>query len=209
MTDFASARAAMVDDQIARRGVDNARVLEAMRAIPRERFVAPDLADFAYEDCALPIDCGQTISQPYIVALMLAAADPQPGDNLLEIGAGCGYAAAVAGRLARRVVTIERHRPLAEGARQRLTALGATNVDVHVGDGSLGWPTEAPYDCILVTAGAADIPVALKDQLAVGGRLVAPVGAGAQRLVKLTRRAAGKFEQEDLGGVAFVPLVRD
>lgn len=207
MTDFTEARRAMVEDQIARRGVRNPRVLAAMGDVPREKFVARGYEDFAYEDGPLPIACGQTISQPYIVALMLEAADPKPGDRLLEIGTGCGYAAAVAGKVAGQVVTVERHGELAEAARERLKQLGADNVHVRVGDGTGGWPAGAPYDCIVVTAGAAEIPAALKAQLAVGGRLVMPVGAGYQRLVKLTRTGEDTFAEEDLGGVAFVPLV--
>lgn len=211
MTDdaaFATARAAMVDRQIAGRGIADPAVLQAMRDVPRHAFVPDDLQWRAYDDTPLPIGEGQTISQPYIVALMLEAAALRPGDRVLDIGAGSGYACALAGRLAGRVVAIERHARLADAARERLARLGADNVVVHCADGSGGWPDDAPYDAILVAAGGPRVPEALRAQLAPGGRLVMPVGAVRldQRLVRVTRRGDG-FDEQDLGGVLFVPLV--
>ena len=199
----------MVDAQIAGRGVRDRAVLEAMRSVPREVFVAAGLRDRAYDDTPLSIGTGQTISQPYIVALMLEAAAIAPGDHVLEVGAGSGYAAAVAARLALHVDAIERHATLARAAAQRLAGLGLANVAIHEADGSVGWPAGAPYDAIVVSAAGAYVPAALREQLAVGGRLVMPVGerAWGQRLLKLTRIDAGTFRQEDLGGVVFVPLV--
>ncbi len=199
----------MVDAQIAGRGVRDRAVLEAMRSIPREAFVAARLRDRAYDDTPLSIGTGQTISQPYIVALMLEAAAIGPGDRVLEVGAGSGYAAAVAARLAAHVDAVERHAGLARAAAERLASLGCANVAIHEADGSVGWPAGAPYDAIVVSAAGPDLPAALREQLAVGGRLVMPVGerGWGQRLLKLTRIDAGTFRQEDLGGVVFVPLV--
>ena len=199
----------MVDAQIAGRGVRDRAVLEAMRSVPREAFVATRLRDRAYDDTPLPIGTGQTISQPYIVALMLEAAAIGPADRVLEVGAGSGYAAAVAGRLAAHVDAVERHATLARAAAERLAALGFANVAIREADGSIGWPAGAPYDAIVVSAAGPHLPAALREQLAVGGRLVMPVGerGWGQRLLKLTRIDAGTFRQEDLGGVVFVPLV--
>jgi len=202
------ARNRMVDAQIARRGIKDARVLAAMRAVPRENFTAPGFEEFAYEDSALPIAEGQTISQPYIVGAMLAGAELEPDDKLLEVGAGSGYAAAVASRIAGQVLAIERHAALTEAATQRLAALGYTNVTLKTGDGSRGWPEEAPFDAIIVSAGGPSVPEALKQQLAIGGRLVIPVGpADEQRLIRLTRTGDDSFEQDDLGAVRFVKLI--
>jgi protein-L-isoaspartate(D-aspartate) O-methyltransferase len=203
-----TARNRMVDAQIARRGIKDARVLAAMRAVPRENFTAPGFEEFAYEDSALPIAEGQTISQPYIVGAMLAGAELEPGDKLLEVGAGSGYAAAVASRIAGQVLAIERHAALTEAATQRLAALGYTNVTLKTGDGSRGWPEEAPFDAIIVSAGGPSVPETLKQQLAIGGRLVIPVGpADEQRLIRLTRTGEESFEQDDLGAVRFVKLI--
>src|SRR4051812_9383249 len=203
-----TARNRMVDAQIARRGIKDARVLAAMRTVPRENFTAPGFEEFAYEDSALPIAEGQTISQPYIVGAMLAGAELEPGDKLLEVGAGSGYAAAVASRIAGQVLAIERHAALTEAATQRLAALGYTNVTLKTGDGSRGWPEEAPFDAIIVSAGGPSVPEALKQQLAIGGRLVIPVGpADEQRLIRLTRTGEESFEQDDLGAVRFVKLI--
>jgi protein-L-isoaspartate(D-aspartate) O-methyltransferase len=209
MIDLEDARERMVQRQVARRGVHDERVLDAMRQTPRERFVPEGLREFAYDDSPLPIEAGQTISQPYIVGLMAAAAQIQPDDRVLEIGTGSGYAAAVLARLADRVHTIERHDDLARTARERLAQLSLDNVEVHLGDGTHGWPSAAPYDAILVAAGGPAIPQALKDQLDLGGRLVMPVGErrGEQRLIRVTRTAANHFEEDDLGGVTFVPLI--
>jgi protein-L-isoaspartate(D-aspartate) O-methyltransferase len=209
MTDHRGAREHMVRAQIAARGIRDSRVLEAMRTVPREAFLPPELAEFAYEDHPLPIAEGQTISQPYIVALMTAALLLDPSDRVLEIGTGSGYAAAILGRVARDVYTIERHGELAEAAAARLRALGATNVHVRHGDGTRGWSEHAPYDAIVVTAGGPRVPEALLAQLAVGGRLVIPVGEDRelQRLVRVTREADGSLHEEDLGDVRFVPLI--
>jgi len=198
----------MVDVQIARRGIRDPHILEAMRAVPRERFVPEGMAEFAYEDAPLPIEAGQTISQPYIVAAMIEAAEIAPGDRVLEVGAGSGYAAAVIAQIALEVVAVERHGNLAAAARDRLAELGYRNVRVMVGDGTLGQPDRAPFDAILVSAGGPDVPEALKQQLRVGGRLVIPVGdPGSQTLCKLTRMGPDDFETEDRGAVTFVPLI--
>ena len=199
----------MVATQIAARGIRDARVLDAMRNVPRHAFVAANLRREAYEDSPLPIEEGQTISQPYIVALMLESARLAPTDRMLEIGAGSGYASAVAGRLVAHVDAVERHRALVELARERLVRIGCRNVDVHVGDGSAGWPAGAPYDAIVVAAAGPRVPQPLREQLAAGGRLVIPVEAehGTQRLVLVTRGSGDDFREDDLGGVMFVPLV--
>ncbi len=202
-------REEMVEAQLRARGIRDERVLSAFREVPREAFVPEDLAEFAYEDAPLPIEEGQTISQPYIVALMTTALELDPGDRVLEVGTGSGYAAAILGRVAREVDTIERHEPLARIAAERLTRLGFDNVRVHHGDGTLGWPEHAPYDAIIVAAGGPGIPPALIEQLRPGGRLVLPVGEGrgVQKLVRATRQADGSLASEDLGDVRFVPLI--
>ena len=207
--DFARARAEMVEHQIARRGVRDPLVLEAMARIPREAFVLPGWEEEAYEDQPLPIAERQTISQPFIVAYMIEAAALKPGDRALEIGTGSGYAAAVMAPIAERVYTIERHPALAESARQRLRDLGFDNVEVRVGDGTLGWPDAQPFDAIIVTAGGPKVPAGLRAQLAVGGRLVIPVGESTHRqsLVRVTRDSPSDYREEDLADVAFVPLV--
>lgn len=209
MLDFEHARHHMVDAQIARRGVRDARVLDAMRRVPREKFVDQGFEEFAYEDSPLPIGEGQTISQPFIVAHMIEAAELEPGERVLEIGTGSGYAAAVMSQVADLVFTMERHTRLAESARCRFERLGYRNIEVRTGDGTEGWPEEAPFDAIIVAAGGPTPPPALKEQLDIGGRLIIPIGSEqrSQRLVRITRIAAGKFEEEDLGGVMFVPLV--
>ncbi len=208
MTDYAKLRDQMVDVQIARRGVRDEHVLSAMRAIPRERFTGDTMAEFAYEDAALPIAEGQTISQPYIVAAMVEAAEIRPGDRVLEVGAGSGYAAAVMSRIAAHVFAIERHDALGRLAAERMQALGYDNVDILVGDGTRGLPDEAPFDAILVAAGGPDVPQALKEQLAIGGHLVIPVGrSGSQKLCKVTRLSSSQYEEENLGAVTFVPLI--
>jgi protein-L-isoaspartate(D-aspartate) O-methyltransferase len=197
----------MVEAQIAGRGIRDARVLAALRKVPRHRFVPADEADSAYQDRPLPIGLGQTISQPYMVALMTEALRLAGDENVLEVGTGSGYQAALLAELAHQVTTVERHAPLAERARQVLADLGYTNVAVVVGDGTLGWPLTAPFDAIIVTAGAPHVPPALQDQLADGGRLVIPAGSGGfQSLLRITRHGT-RFEQEDLGGCVFVPLI--
>jgi protein-L-isoaspartate(D-aspartate) O-methyltransferase len=209
VSDFFRARNRMVDRQIARRGVRDPAVLEAMRRVPREVFVEPGFEEFAYEDGPLPIGENQTISQPYIVALMLEAATMAPGDRVLEVGAGSGYTAAIMSRIAERVYAIERYASLATSARQRYMTLGYENIELRVSDGAKGWPDAAPFDAILVSAGGADVPGALKEQLTVGGRLIIPVGARDHRqtLLRLTRTSADDYEEEPLGIVSFVPLV--
>ena len=209
MPDLAETRYWMVERQVRRRGVEDERVLEALRAVPREAFVPREMEEFAYEDSALPVEAGQTISQPYIVGLMLAAAGLQAGDRVLEVGAGTGYAAAVAARLAACVFAIERDAGLARTAATRLAQLEVENVEIRQGDGTLGWPEAAPFDAIIVSAGGPDVPQALADQVAVGGRLVIPVGEtrDRQRLLKMTRVEAGRWVSEDLGEVMFVPLI--
>jgi protein-L-isoaspartate(D-aspartate) O-methyltransferase len=201
-------RRTMVDHQIAARGVTDTAILDAMRTVPREAFVPADLAAFAYDDRPLPIEAGQTISQPYIVALMIEAAAIRPGDHVLEIGAGSGYAAAVVSRIAARVHAVERHAELADLARARMARLGYRNVVIRAADGTCGWPDQAPFDAILVSAGGPDIPEPLCAQLAIGGRLVMPVGAADwQRLIRVTRQGGNAYREEDLAGVSFVPLV--
>lgn len=211
MPDFARARGRMVDAQLARHGIGDPRVLDAMREVPREAFVEPGLRDLAYEDCPLSIGEGQTISQPYIVALMAEAAELKPTDRVLEVGAGSGYAAAVLSRIASEVYGIERFPSLIGAARARLARLGYENVELRCGDGTLGWPKAAPFDAILVAASADAVPSAFKDQLAVGGRLVMPVNTRGQlfrqSLRKLRRLTAEEYEESDLGPVVFVPLV--
>jgi protein-L-isoaspartate(D-aspartate) O-methyltransferase len=199
----------MVDAQIARRGIRDAAVIGAMRQVPREEFVNPGYEEFAYEDTPLPIDEEQTISQPYIVALMIEAAGVSPGTSVLEIGAGSGYAAALLSRIAKSVYAVERHASLAESARRRFEKLGYDNIQLRTGDGTTGWADAAPFDAILVSAAGAGVPPALRDQLAIGGRLVIPVSEKrrSQRLRKITRVGRTRFEEEDLGAVSFVPLI--
>ena len=197
----------MVDVQIVRRGIRDRAVLAAMRTVPREKFVPEPLVEFAYEDAPLPIEADQTISQPYIVAAMIEAAEIGVDDRVLEVGAGSGYAAAVLGEIAAEVIAIERRSELVRLAARRLADLGYGNVSVRQGDGTLGASDDAPFDAILVAAAGPEIPEALKDQLRLGGRLVIPVGEpGSQSLCKLTRTHDG-FEREDLGAVALVPLI--
>lgn len=182
MRNYEKQRARMVETQIAGRGVRDERVLNAMRAVPRERFISEAMAEFAYEDSPLPIEEGQTISQPYIVAAMIEAAEIAPGDRVLEVGAGSGYAAAVIGQIAGEVYAIERHEALSRMAQERFEALGYDNIILRVGDGTKGWPDAGPFEAILVAAGGPEVPQALKAQLAIGGRLV------------IARRRAGRPE---------------
>ncbi|APG86017.1 protein-L-isoaspartate O-methyltransferase [Sinorhizobium americanum CCGM7] len=208
MIDFSHARERMILSHLSRRGIRDPDVLEAMRIVPREAFVEPGFEEFAYEDSALSIGHGQTISQPFIVALMTEKAEVQPGDTVLEIGTGSGYAAAILSRIAADVYTVERHAGLAETAERRFAKLGYDNISVRVGDGTTGWPEAGPFDAILVAAGGPDVPQALKEQLDLGGHLVIPVGPrDEQRLMKITRVNAATFEEHDLGGVRFVPLI--
>jgi len=203
----AQRRRAMVERQLRARGITDERVLGAMAAVPRERFVDPGTEDDAYEDGPLPIGCAQTISQPYVVALMLELAEIGPDERVLEVGAGSGYVAALMGRLAREVVAVEHHGELAEQARGRLAALGVDNVRVVVADGKRGCPEAAPFDAIVVSAAATEVPAPLTEQLAPGGRLVLPRGgAGFQLLMRIVKHADGRLEESEHGGVAFVPL---
>ena len=209
MADFAAEREKMVRQQIAGRGLTAPQLLDALRAVPRELFVPEGVRDLAYEDGPLPIEAGQTISQPYIVALMIHSAGIAPGDKVLEIGAGSGYAAAVMSRIAGQVIAVERHAELAALARERMARLGFDNVRIVDGDGTGGLPDEAPFGAILCAASGSHVPEALRLQLCVGGSLVMPVGQpdAVQTLVKVTRRSERDFEQEDLGPVRFVPLI--
>lgn len=208
MSDFRSARERMVDRQIVRRGVRDTSVLAAMRRVPRDAFVPAHLHEFAYDDTPLPIGRGQSISQPYIVAMMLEAAELQSGDRVLEVGTGSGYGAAVAAEIAAHVDSIERDPTLAGSARERLRHLGYANTHVYLADGTAGLPHHAPYDAIIAAAGGPRVPQALRSQLAHGGRLVIPVGPDPdhQRLVKIVRRAEDDYDEHALGDVRFVPL---
>jgi protein-L-isoaspartate(D-aspartate) O-methyltransferase len=201
-------RAAMIATQLRGRGIRSLAVLDALAAVPREAFVDPELRAVAYADRPLPIGYGQTISQPYIVALTAELLALHRTEHVLEIGTGSGYAAAILGRLAKRVDTIERIPELAERARATLASLGITNVHVHCADGSLGWPTGGPYDAIAVAANAPSPPPSLRAQLAIGGRLVLPVGdERRQRLVRIVRDDGDVFDERRLAPVAFVPLL--
>lgn len=207
--DYQDARQAMVVLQLKRRGLTDPRVLAAMGQVPRHRFVPGGMSSMAYGDYPLPIGEGQTISQPYIVALMTEWAQLQPGDKVLEVGTGSGYQAAVLSEITPEVFSVEIRPDLAQKAAARLKSLGYSRVRVKSGDGYLGWPEEAPFDAILVTAAAPRVPPALAEQLKEGGRLVIPLGdpAGAQTLVRL-RRVQGKLKEEASLPVRFVPLVR-
>lgn len=207
-TEMERQRKAMVTRQLAARGIEDERVLAAMSEVPREAFVPDKLQEFAYEDSALPIEAGQTISQPYIVAQMIELAEMGREDIVLEVGAGSGYAAAVMGRLAKRVIAIERHEVLVKKARERMAFLGYDNVEIVLGDGTKGWPDAAPFDAILVAAGGPVVPPALKEQLAEGGRLIIPISSTTHEvLTRIRRTGADTFEEEGHGLVAFVPLV--
>ena len=207
---FRQARLAMVADQVAARGVKDPRVLDAMRAVPRHEFVPLTLRDDAYVDSPLPIGHGQTISQPYIVALMTELARPSPADRVLEVGTGSGYQAAVISRLVSRVFTVELVDPLAQSASAVLRRLGYANVTVRSGDGYLGWPEEAPFDIILVTAAPEEVPAALVAQLKPGGRLIVPVGRvwDVQDLQLIEKDAGGKVKTRSVIPVRFVPMVK-
>ncbi len=209
----------MVQKDIAGRGIGDERVLDAMRTVPREEFVPDSMRGQAYADAPLPIGDGQTISQPYIVALMVAALElaGKEGDTALDVGTGSGYAAAVLSHLVDRVFTIERHGRLAREAADRFERLGYDDIEVRHGDGSRGWPEHAPYRAILVSAAADEVPAPLREQLATGGRLVIPVAgsgflsglASAQRLLRITRRDEDRYDEDTLTSVRFVPLVSD
>lgn len=206
MDDFSAARERMIQQQIIRRGIESPRLLTVLRQVPRHRFIPPESQEYAYADGPLPIGLGQTISQPYIVALMTDLLQLDGSETVLEVGTGSGYQAAILSRLAARVYTVERHVTLAEQARQILAELGCVNVQVQIGDGSLGWPAAAPYAGILVTAAAPAVPPALLDQLAPGGRLVLPVGPRFNQVLQLWQNTPAGFVSEDILPVAFVPL---
>ncbi|HEY8540098.1 MAG TPA: protein-L-isoaspartate(D-aspartate) O-methyltransferase [Steroidobacteraceae bacterium] len=208
---FESARVRMVEQQLAARDITDERVLAAMRKVPRHRFVPPQEERYAYADTPLPIGEGQTISQPYIVALMTQLARPAPTDRALEIGTGSGYQAAVLAELVDHVYTIELEPTLAERARRVLTELGYENVTARAGDGYAGWPEHAPFDIIIVTAAPDHVPQPLIEQLKPGGRMVVPVGpvGASQRLRLIEKDSSGKIKTRDLSPVRFVPLRRD
>jgi len=205
--DHASQRAEMIEKQLRRRGIDDRAVLAAMLAVPRHEFVAAELRSRAYEDCALPIASGQTISQPYIVAAMTSALRLNPADRALEIGTGTGYQAAVLSLLGKEVFTIERRPELASAASAKLASLGYHNVHVHCGDGTLGLLECAPFDAILVAAAAPAAPQPLLAQLAEGGRMIVPVGDEDGQELRLIEKRAGAFSTKILEGCRFVPLV--
>ncbi|NLF12158.1 MAG: protein-L-isoaspartate(D-aspartate) O-methyltransferase [Anaerolineaceae bacterium] len=202
-------RKRMVREQLLDRGIRDPLVLQAMSKVPRERFVPEEWQQYAYADSPLPIGQDQTISQPYVVAWMIEALEPTPEDRVLEVGTGSAYGAAVLSRIVRIVYTIERHKELAAAAERRLAELDYANVQVRHGDGTLGWPEEAPFDGIVVTASGPQIPRPLREQLSVGGRLVIPEGqtASSQELVRLHRISETETRRENLGSVRFVPLV--
>ena len=209
MTDFAAEREAMIERQIKGRGITDTTILDAFRAVPREAFVGANYAHLAYGDHPLPIDAGQTISQPYIVALMIEAAQIGPGDSVLEVGAGSGYAAAVMSRIAAQVVGIERQSDLVSITAERLRRLGFDNVRIVEGDGTRGWARGAPYDAILAAASGSHVPDSLVGQLKTGGRLVMPIGdpGGPQHLVRIVKQADRSLARSNLGAVRFVPLI--
>jgi len=209
ITNFAIERAAMVERQLRCRGISEQPILDAFLEVPREAFISEDYAGIAYDDRPLPIGSGQTISQPYVVALMIQAAGVKRGDRVLEVGAGSGYAAAILGRIAAEVIAIERVGEFVPIARERMQRLGYDNVRVVHGDGTLGAPEEAPFDAILAAASGSHVPDALIQQLAPGGRLVMPVGdpGWVQKLIKVTRGPMDRLITEDLGAVRFVPLI--
>lgn len=199
----------MMAEHLIARGIKDAAVLRAMREVPREAFLPTEMERFAYEDSPLPIQAGQTISQPYIVAYMIEALELRGTERVLEIGTGSGYAAAVLSRCAAEVFTVERIEILAEEARTRLETLGYRNVRVQLSDGTMGWSEHAPYDAIVVTAGAPEVPEELQAQLAIGGRLVIPVGPTPhlQNLVRVRKNKQGELKREELCAVRFVPLI--
>ena len=205
--DFDQLRAAMVAE-LQQQGIHDTAVLQAMNTVPREHFVPDEYQEYAYYNGPIPLPAKQTISQPFVVALMLAALKLKPHFNLLEIGTGSGYAAAVASLLVRQVHTVERQEKLVQYAKIRLNQLGYANIAVHLGDGTLGWPAAAPYDAIVVAAGGPTVPVSLRNQLAVNGRLIIPVGTQKkQKLHLVWRKKDGRFGHKVLTPVRFVPLI--
>ena len=204
---YANERRQMVDEQLARRGIRDAAVLDAMRRIPRERFVLPAYLGSAYCDGALPIDCGQTVSQPYMVGRMTELLALRPEHAVLEVGTGSGYQTAILACIAQHVYTMEWHSKLMSQAAERLAVLDLDNVSYRCGDGSVGWPEHAPFDAIMVTAGAPDVPQPLCDQLKVGGRLVVPAGPEGDQTLVLVRRTAAGYERDEVLKCRFVKLL--
>ena len=205
--DFDALREQMVRQQLARRNIKDPSVLDAMQRVPRHLFIPEEARHMAYWDGPLSIGQGQTISQPYIVAFMTQLLRLQGGEKVLEVGCGSGYQAAVLSCLAKQVITIERHESLAKEAEERLQKLGYTNVTVVVGDGTLGMPSEAPFDAIIITASAPELPPPLKDQLAIGGRMVAPVGSAGNQVLEILERRTDDWYLEHSIPVMFVPLI--
>ena len=206
--DFEMQRNRMIEEQIRRRGIEDPATLNSLRTVPRHRFVPPSLQNYSYADGPFAIGEGQTISQPYIVALMTAAAELDPSSKCLDIGTGSGYAAAILSQICSEVYTIERIPQLSQRAAKLFQELGYHNIHLKVGDGTLGWPEHAPYDAIIVTAGAPVIPAQLLSQLKEGGRLIIPVGdATSQQLLRLRKTTKGDFAKEILEHVRFVPLI--
>lgn len=193
--------------ELRHQGIDDAQVLAAMKRVPREHFVAENQRALAYRNAPLPIGEGQTISQPFVIALMLQELKLTGSEKALEIGTGSGYQAAVLAEMADSVISLERHATLAERARLRLELLGCTNVTIHVADGSLGWPPEAPYDAVVVSAGSPSVPDQLLEQLADGGRLILPIGSMSAQELVLVKRQGDSFQRFERGAVRFVPLV--
>ncbi|HXV12632.1 MAG TPA: protein-L-isoaspartate(D-aspartate) O-methyltransferase [Candidatus Krumholzibacteria bacterium] len=206
--DMTEQREKMVDRQIERRGIEDERVLKALREVKRHLFVPPEEISEAYEDHPLPIGHGQTISQPYIVALMTESIEPKATDRVLEIGTGSGYQAAVLSKLVKEVYSIEIVEALGREAAERLKNLGYANVTVRVGDGYKGWPDQAPFDAIVVTAAPPEVPQALVDQLAEGGRMVVPVGTSFQELLLIEKKKGGEVTKHVITAVRFVPMVK-
>ena len=210
MTDVEKQRENMVKRQLKGRDITNEKVLDAMREIPREKFVNDKMRSRAYQDSALPIGSDQTISQPYVVAKTIQTLEPEEDDIILDVGTGSGYAAAVAAKIVKTVYSVERVESLYRFAQRNLEAAGIENVELRYGDGSKGWPEHAPYDGIMVSAAASEVPDPLKDQLATNSHLVIPVKGGifGQKLRKYTKKEDDSFEQNNLSSVRFVPLVR-
>jgi protein-L-isoaspartate(D-aspartate) O-methyltransferase len=204
---LAAARREMIHRDLMQRGISSPRVLQAMEAVPRDIFMSEGWRDEAYADHAAPIDCGQTISQPYMVALMTEALNLTGDEKVLEIGTGSGYQTALLSRLARRVVSIERHEPLSRQAEKALNQIGCENVLLIVGDGTQGYPPEAPYDRIIVTAAADEIPPALAEQLAEGGWMIIPLGADDHQVLQSLHKRGGQFDRQALTPCRFVPLI--
>lgn len=206
---YARQRQQMIERQIRARGIRDEAILVALATVPREFFVPAEYQHAAYQDTPLPIPGRQTISQPYVVALMIRALRLQPDDRVLEIGSGSGYATALLSRIVREVHGVERHEVLVAYARERLEKLGYDNAHIHHGDGTMGWPPAAPYDAIMVSASGPEVPPALREQLAINGRLVMPIGHARdlQSLLLVRRTGPDSFQHEDLGGVRFVPLI--